>query len=389
MARGFRGLFGRRDEGDDQETARPAGKDAARGSSKAKIRVSSREGARALETLGAVLRSLGRHSFDLEEETSPQRRAIFDAWAKHVVLRKAAPGDDRVEGGEAVERNWAGVRHFVSQQRQAEKAFVNQSTGNLRTALWAVVQGLGWAVIEHQATDDHLRREMQAFLSKVRESPPEEIVAEVRVLVDDLQQIIATRQERQRSHLNQLGDQMRAMRAELASARRDMETDPLTRMFNRGAFDAQLERVAALSTLSGDSCCLAMLDIDHFKKVNDRYGHPGGDEVLRQLGRCLAVTMPRRTDFIARYGGEEFAVIFERDTLSELRPLMTRLMDAVRNLRVEFEDDVIQITVSIGLAELRPRESHDDWLKRADAALYRAKEGGRDRVEESPTEDDP
>ena len=389
MARGFRGLFGRRDDGDGRDGARSSGKGTDKASSRAKIRLSPREGARALETLGAVLRSLGRHSFDLEEEDASQRRAVFEAWAKHVVLRKAAPGEEKLEGGEAAERNWAGVRHFVSQQRQAEKAFVDHSTGSLRTALWAVVQGLGWAVIEYQATDDHLRSEMQAFLTKVRESPPDEIVSEVRVLVDDLQQIVAQRQERQRTHLDQLSDQMRVMRAELTTARRDMETDPLTKMFNRGAFDAQLERVAALNTLSGDRCCLAMIDIDHFKKVNDRHGHPGGDEVLRQLGRCLAVTMPRRTDFIARYGGEEFAVIFERDPLSELRPLMERLMGAIRGMRVEFEDEVIQITISIGIAELRARESHEDWLKRADAALYRAKAAGRDRVEECPTEDDP
>lgn len=389
VARGFRSLFGRKEDGDGGTEVRSPDRDAVKPSSRGKTRVSAKEGARALETLGAVLRSLGHHSFDLEEEDAAQRRARFDAWAKHVVLRRPMPGEERVERGAAVERNWAGVRHFVSQQRQAEKAFVDQSTGNLRAALWAAVQGLGWAVIDYQATDDRLRGEMQSFLSKIRESPPEEIVSEVRVFVDDLQQIVAQRQDRQRLHLTQISDQMRVMRAELASARRDMETDPLTRMFNRGAFDAQLVRVATLNSLSGDTCCLAMIDIDHFKKVNDRYGHLGGDEVLRQLGRCLAVTLPRRTDFIARYGGEEFAVIFERDALSELRPLLVRLMDAVRAMRVEFEDDVIQITVSIGVAELSPRESHEEWLKRADDALYVAKDAGRDRVEESLVEATP
>jgi len=372
VARGIKGLFG--------------GKKAQRGEaeSRSKVRLSPKDGARALETLGSVLRSLGRHAFDLDEETAQQRREEYEAWSRHVVLRKAAPGEDRAESGEAVQRNWAGVRHFVSQQRQAEKAFVDQSTGNLRTALWAVVQGLGWAVIEYQATDDRLRNEMQGFLVKVRESSPEEIVSEVRVLVDDLQEIVAQRQEKQKGRLSKLSEQMRIMREELATARRNMETDALTRMYNRGAFDAQLERVSALNTISGDRSCLAMIDVDHFKKVNDRHGHPGGDEVLRQLGRCLAVNLPRRTDFIARYGGEEFAVIFERDSLEDLRPVIERLMNAVRDLRVTFEEREIQITVSIGLAEQRAAELPGPWLKRADAALYRAKAEGRDRVVESP-----
>ena len=376
MARGIRGLFGGKKEQSEEDAPRT------------KILLSPKEGARALETLGSVLRSLGRHAFDLDEQTAVQRREFYDAWSRHIVLRKAAPGEDRIDGGAAVQRNWAGVRHFVSQQRQAEKAFVDQSTGNLRTALWAVVQGLGWAVIEYQATDDRLRGEMQGFLAKVRDSSPEEIVTEVRVLVDDLQEIVAQRQERQRNHLTRLSDQMRVMREELASARRDMETDPLTRMYNRGAFDAQLERISVLNTISGERSCLAMIDVDHFKRVNDEHGHPGGDEVLRQLGRCLAVTLPRRTDFIARYGGEEFAVIFERDSLEEIRPVVDRLMIAIRDLRVTFEDREIGITISIGIAEQRAGEGHETWLKRADAALYRAKGEGRDRVVESPIEDD-
>jgi diguanylate cyclase len=346
-------------------------------------RLPRRDGARALETLSDVLVSLGRHAFDIEESTAEERRELFEGWSRHVALRVPAPGDEpRADGGPA-RRNWAGVRHFVSRQRQAERSHVAASTGSLRAALWAVVQGLSWTVLEAQASDEKLRGELQRFLGEVREAPPEHIVKQVWSLVDRMQEIVAERQDRQNKHLNQLGEQMRIMRSELTAARRSMESDPLTRLFNRRAFDEQLERLAALNTISGDASTLVMVDIDHFKQVNDRHGHPAGDEVLRQLSRCLVNTFPRRTDFIARYGGEEFVVLFERDPLDQVRPLLQRLLEAVREMEVTVDDEVIRITISAGAAEQSPGEEHGSWLKRADDALYRAKRGGRDQVAEA------
>jgi len=308
-------------------------------------------GERALETLAEVLAILGRQAFAMGDLSEEARREEFEGWSRHLTLRQPPPGDKTVEPGKGVRRSWAGVRHFVSRQRQEEKAFVARSTGDLRTALWAVVQGLGWTVIEVQAADDKLRGELQRFMGTVRDRPPDDIVREVWTLVDRLQEIVAERQKRHDSHMSKLSKQMRVMRAELAEARRSMETDSLTQLFNRRAFDGQLERISALNTITGDVSCLAMIDIDHFKSVNDTHGHPAGDEVLRQLGRCIATTFPRKTDFIARYGGEEFAVIFERDGLDDVRPILERLMDNVRVMRIEFEERRVGVTVSIGVAE--------------------------------------
>jgi len=340
-------------------------------------------GERALETLAEVLAILGRHAFALEDVSAARRRDQFEGWSKHLTLRTPPPGEKRVEAGELTSRSWAGIRHFVSQQRQQEKDHFSRSTGNLRTALWAVVQGLGWTVLDVQASDDKLRDELQRFMSTVRASPPEDVVRETWGLVDRLQDIVAQRQGRQKTHLRKLSEQMRIMRDELTEARRSMESDALTRLFNRRAFDGQLERIAALNTITGDISTLAMVDIDHFKVVNDTYGHPAGDEVLRQLGRCLSTTFPRKTDFIARYGGEEFVIVFERDSLKEVRPLADRLLDNVRELTVEVDDEVIGVTVSVGLAEQRAGEAAAAWLERADKALYRAKDEGRDRMVES------
>ena len=343
-------------------------------------------GERALETLAEVLTILGRHAFDLGDSPASERRTRFEGWSRHLTLRTPPPGEQRVEAGEITRRSWAGIRHFVTQQRQQEKEYVARSTGNLRTALWAAVQGLGGTVLDVQATDDKLRDELRQFMGTVRDSPPEEVMRETRGLVDRLQDIVAQRQGRQKTRMRKLSEQMRSMRAELTEARRSMESDPLTRLFNRGAFDSQLERISALNTITGDVSCLGMIDIDHFKVVNDTHGHPAGDEVLRQLGRCLATTFPRKTDFIARYGGEEFAIIFERDSLADILPLAEKLLENVREMTVEVDDAVIGVTVSVGLAEQHPGEDGASWLERADRALYRAKDAGRDQVAESDGE---
>jgi len=340
-------------------------------------------GERALETLAEVLSILGRHAFALGDESPEARRERFEGWSRHLTLRTPPPGEKALEPGEAVPRSWAGVRHFVGRERKEEEAYVDRSTGDLRTALWAVVQGLGWTVIEVQAADDELRDELQRFMGTVRDRPADDIVREVWGLVDRLQEIVAERQKRHESHMSELGKQMRVMRAELAEARRTMEIDPLTQLFNRRAFDGQLDRISALNTITGDVSCLAMIDIDHFKVVNDTHGHPAGDEVLRQLGRCIATTFPRKTDFIARYGGEEFAVIFERDGLDDVRAVLERLMDNVRVMRIGVGEVEIGITVSIGVAEQQPGEDGAGWLARADKALYEAKNAGRDRVAEA------
>jgi len=181
-----------------------------------------------------------------------------------------------------------------------------------------------------------------------------------------------------------LSRKMRAMREELEKARHGLETDPLTKVYNRAALDQQLERVTALNLLSGHPACVAMLDIDHFKQVNDSFGHPAGDEVLRRLANHIVGALPRKTDFIARYGGEEFTIIFQQDGLDVALPLTQRLLEKLRELVIEHDGKTIMVTASIGLAAWDPAEEPSSWLARADEALYRAKAEGRDRVVIAP-----
>jgi diguanylate cyclase (GGDEF)-like protein len=123
-----------------------------------------------------------------------------------------------------------------------------------------------------------------------------------------------------------------------------------------------------------------MVDIDHFKRVNDGHGHAAGDAVIRRAAELLSHSL-RSDSVVTRYGGEEFAVLVPVSSLEEARAVAERLRKAFEADVVEFEDVRIGITISVGLAMMAPDETLEDALRRADAALYRAKSGGRNRVD--------
>lgn len=172
------------------------------------------------------------------------------------------------------------------------------------------------------------------------------------------------------------------LRQRLAKAEQDATRDALTGLANRRLFDSSLQRAALRAGADKSPLCLAMLDIDHFKKFNDTYGHPVGDHVLRLFAMVLKESIKGR-DTAARYGGEEFAIILPGASLSgavslaeqirmvlEQRPIMNR--STGKRLGV--------VTCSIGVAQYRPGEPVGDLLERADKALYAAKRDGRNCV---------
>ena len=204
--------------------------------------------------------------------------------------------------------------------------------------------------------------------------------------VDQISRIAEERNQRHQQAFQEMTNRLQTLRGELDAARHEMELDPLTRLYNRKAFDEQLARVCELHRLSGQPACLLMLDVDHFKTVNDSFGHPVGDLVLKQLAACCLYTFPRKSDFVARYGGEEFAIILQETSLKTAISLSERLLKGIRSLGVAHDQNILNITASIGLAAFDPHASASQWLRAADDALYRAKRSGRDRLEFEPAE---
>lgn len=153
-------------------------------------------------------------------------------------------------------------------------------------------------------------------------------------------------------------------------------TDPLTGAFNRRHMEACLDEVIERQRRSGAQAALLLIDIDHFKQINDRLGHAAGDSVLRSVVALVADRV-RRLDRLFRIGGDEFLLLLPDTDLSAAQTVAEDLRSRIAETRIP---DAAPVTVSIGLAVLAPGRQMDEWIHEADAALYRAKQQGRNRV---------
>jgi len=157
--------------------------------------------------------------------------------------------------------------------------------------------------------------------------------------------------------------------------------DALTGLFNRRYLDDALARELERCRRQGITLTVAMLDLDHFKRVNDTFGHEAGDAVLRALGQLLT-QWSRSSDLACRYGGEEFTLILQGSTPDDLSARLQDLLLRVAQMQIEHEGRILPlITVSIGVAQATPEVTNaTELLSRADGALYQAKQQGRNRV---------
>lgn len=172
------------------------------------------------------------------------------------------------------------------------------------------------------------------------------------------------------------------LKDELDHARRMANTDALTGLHNRRGFDRELPKMIEATNSGLTNLCLLILDIDHFKKVNDKHGHLVGDKVLVGISRLLHQQM-KGNDHLSRFGGEEFAVILRETPITGAFTVAENLRRAVEKLRLKHVKSGVlvgQVSISIGVACYRRGEKMSDFIHRCDSALYRAKSLGRNRT---------
>lgn len=155
--------------------------------------------------------------------------------------------------------------------------------------------------------------------------------------------------------------------------------DPLTGVNNRTAFDASLKREVDLARRHGTALGMVVLDIDHFKQVNDRYGHLVGDCVLRDVAAHAAACV-RSTDMVFRYGGEEFVILLSSTSMQGAKRLAERIRSAVESLHCRYGNATVRISASLGVACLHAGDSPQSLFERADKGLLQAKQNGRNQV---------
>ncbi len=198
--------------------------------------------------------------------------------------------------------------------------------------------------------------------------------------MENTKEQLEVRVKERTSELNEALAEIGDLAAQLTESLKQVEhlavTDTLTQTFNRRKFDEIVDTVDQPQGAGLDTFSVIMLDIDHFKNVNDRFGHSVGDEVLKLLCRLIR-GLVRQGDVLIRWGGEEFLVLLPETTIGEAQPLAERIRGEVATANVA---GVGHISISLGVAQLRPDDTIDDLIGRVDQALYQAKQTGRNRV---------
>ena len=291
---------------------------------------------------------LGREIKRLLAASEPFTEATADMLAAEYLPRGRLTEEIR-DAGRVLDRELSSVSEAISKAHKSQAAY-GQTLDKAATRIEAVGDGAGLQAI------------VSGLTSATRKVQRENETLEKRL--DASTREVA----RLREHLEQV--------------RRDAMTDALTNLANRKAFDEHLETACAQAEAEGGALTLAVLDIDHFKRFNDTWGHQTGDQVLRYVASVMG-RVAKAPRIAARYGGEEFAMIFPQESHGQVENALeaVRKEIASRSLRRRSTDDELgAVTLSAGFAQRRPGETASSLLDRADAALYASKHAGRNRV---------
>jgi diguanylate cyclase len=331
-----------------------------------------------LDTAAGLLRVLGEQSFDTEDMKANVIRASAEAWARHLLLGTAHPERGVVPATER-ERDFAGARRFAELVRRSELNYVRKSLGEFRQVIMSLVQNFHRAVAVEGDEDRRVAQQIDRLRTAIESNSIDKLRVEATSVAASLSNMVAAREQRRSIQFEELGSELKTMHKRLEDARKSSETCALTGLHNRRALDAYIDRVVEFDGLTGVPALIMIMDVDNFKKINDSFGHPVGDEALKALAREMLKLFLRKCDFVARYGGEEFVVVVRDMEYKLAGQLAERARERLSTVRIPSQPHVT-LSVSIGVAELRTGDDPSSWLMRADAALLRAKQQGKNRV---------
>jgi len=336
----------------------------------------------ALSALMSIVEAYGEFGFDTEKIKADSLRDFCDAWIAHLTQGGPSPltmGPKKTVEKEEI-KDWRGLCRWLSSQRRDEKDYVEKSFASFRGLLWDFIRELGAVVNDDRSSDQDMRKQLNGLESSVQSATLNELRTQVLATVRSIHDSIEKREQKRTEQTKELGQKLKKMKAELADARSQMVTDPLTQVYNRRSFDDQIQKFADFSQLSGNGASLLILDIDDFKEVNDQWGHQAGDAALKFVADCCVRGFPRQSDYIARYGGDEFVIIIDEARPEVCRHLGRRLLDSIAEHPFAWNGTSIPLAASAGIACLLTGEPSRQWFERADAALRLAKREGKNHL---------
>lgn len=320
-------------------------------------------------TILYILDVLNKHLIDTENHPVRKVRETLDELAKALVDPTGGQG----------EKVLFRLRQFLSTHRIDEYTYVQKTFDDFKAIIWDFADQLSEDVRMEEQTDQEIKSSLDQLREAVEANSIDGLRVKSREFIDFYMEAQTRKDENRTKRMQFMSENLASVKKKLVRANQNLMSDHLTGAYNRRSFDEQSTKLHKLFGLAGNNVTLLAMDIDHFKKINDCYGHDIGDFILQECVRFLREVFKRDNDFIARTGGEEFAILLPDFREEHAVQKAEEVLSKIRKEVFVHEKLEIQFTISIGIAQLYPGETREQWVKRADEALYHSKNSGRDR----------
>lgn len=285
------------------------------------------------------------------------------------VVKEAGVNGKVIEG---LHRSIINMNNDVSSTLDAAQASY-QSKAEYAQSLQSQIEDMGDAV--NQSDDlDALKTETQSYLEKMQQT-----IANREETEKEEEQALMTLLQNLQHELTSMEKKTQQYRKKLLEQRTQSHIDPLTKIPNRIAYNERMEQEYQRFKRHNTPLCMAVVDIDHFKQINDKYGHAAGDKTLQVIAKQLRANL-RKTDFLARWGGEEFVLLFPDSGLDDMQGPLDEVRTKLESLPFKFKQQPVTITASFGLTQFQPDDTIEAVFDRADKHLYTAKNNGRNQI---------
>jgi diguanylate cyclase (GGDEF)-like protein len=249
---------------------------------------------------------------------------------------------------------------------------LQNETRETRDALASELQAIDQSLVSHNSIDA-LKQTISGHMGAIN------LLLQERDSTAARERLLLTRLSAMESKLRLMKEETAEYKKRLTIQKHKLFLDSLTQVHNRAALDERLEQEYKRWLRYRTPLCMAIIDIDHFKNINDNYGHMAGDKALKVVAKALQSAL-RDTDFIARFGGEEFVLLLPNINPDKFQKPLEILRQTIKSIPFRFRDAKVEITISIGATLFKDGDSPSDVFERADKALYHAKNSGRDQV---------